>query len=95
VREYEIMVIVDADVDESGVDGVVERVTKIITEADGQVANVDRWGRRKLAYEIDHKIEGVYFVTTFTALPDTVDELERVLLLADEVTRFKVVKKAA
>jgi len=93
VREYEILVIVDPDVEDAAVDGVVERITKIVTDAGGQVANVDKWGRRKLAYEIDHKTEGVYVLVTFTSDTPAVDELERVLLLADEVTRFKVVRK--
>jgi small subunit ribosomal protein S6 len=95
MREYEIMVIVDQDADDKVVDGVVDRITQVLTEGGGEVAGVDRWGKRKLAYEIDHKTEGHYLLITFTAEPSALPELERVLSLADEVVRFKVATKAA
>lgn len=95
MREYEIMVIVDQDADDQQVEGVVERITQVITEGGGEVTGVDRWGRRKLAYEINHKGEGIYVVVGLRASNETVAELERVLSLADEVVRFKLTRKAA
>ena len=92
-RDYEILVIVDAEAPETAVDSVVERISKIVTDAGGEVGTVDKWGRRKLAYEIDHKTEGVYVLVNFNSDTPAVDELERVLNLADEVTRFKTVRK--
>ncbi len=89
------MVIVDEDADDPQVEAVIERITQILTEGGGEVAGVDRWGKRKLAYEIDRKTEGIYLVITFQADSEAVAELERVLALADEVIRFKVVRKAA
>lgn len=94
MTEYEIMVVVDQDA-EGSLEGVVDRVTQIITEGGGEVTGVDRWGKRKLAYEINHKHEGFYLVIAFRSGPEPLAELERVLQLADEVVRAKVVRKAA
>ena len=94
MREYEIMVIVD-ETAEDKLEAVVERITQIVTAAGGEIANVDRWGKRKLAYEIDHKTEGFYLVVTFSAEAEGLAELGRALSLADEVVRHKVVRKAA
>lgn len=93
MREYEVMVIVDPDADPSAVDAAVDRVTRVLTERGGEVVNVDRWGRRRLAYEIARKTEGVYVVVRFKAAPEAIEELERLLVLADEVIRHKVVKR--
>jgi small subunit ribosomal protein S6 len=95
LRKYEIMVIVDPEADEETVGRVVERVKGILSEHQGDVASVDTWGRRKLAFEIDRKAEGQYFVVSFQAEPSALVELDRVLSLADEVMRFKVVRTDA
>ncbi len=95
MRDYEIMVIVDESADDQQVDGVVDRITQVLAEGGGEVVGVDRWGKRKFAYEIDHKTEGVYLIVSFRAESEAVGELERVLSLADDVVRFKVVRRAA
>jgi small subunit ribosomal protein S6 len=95
LREYELMLIVDPDVDETALTGVVDRVSGIITGRGGEVKNVDRWGRRRLTFEIKRRTEGQYVVMRFQAEPETVEQLERSLHLADEVIRHKVVKRAA
>ena len=95
MREYEIMVIVDGSAEEAQVEGVVKRITEILTTGGGEVSNVDRWGKRRFAYEIDHKTEGIYLVVQFTAESETLGELERVLSLADEVIRHKVMSRVA
>jgi small subunit ribosomal protein S6 len=95
LRKYEIMVIVDPEADEETVGRVVERVTGILSEHQGEVASVDTWGRRKLAFEIDRKAEGQYFVVSFQAEPPALAELDRVLSFADEVLRFKIVRTDA
>lgn len=94
VREYEVMVIVD-EAAEDKLEATVERITQIVTEGGGEITNLDRWGKRRFAYEIDHKTEGFYLVIRFTADADRLDELERVLLLADEVVRHKAVRVEA
>jgi small subunit ribosomal protein S6 len=89
------MFILPAEADDSAIAGVTDRITKVIGEGGGAVGTVDRWGRRRLAYEIDKQTEGCYVVAQFKADPAVITELERTLKLADEVIRFKVVVRAA
>jgi small subunit ribosomal protein S6 len=84
------MLILPAEADESVVTTAVDRITKVIASDGGEVSGIDRWGRRRFAFEVDRQTEGYYVVATFTAEPSTQLELERVLNLADEVLRFKV-----
>jgi small subunit ribosomal protein S6 len=93
LRKYEIMLILPADADEAAVKGAVERISRVIGETDGEVTNTDVWGRRRLAFEIDKHAEGYYVVVDMTADPTVITELERVLHLADDVVRFKVVNE--
>jgi small subunit ribosomal protein S6 len=85
------MLILPPEADESVVSGALDRITRVVGEAGGEVGNVDRWGRRRLAFEIEHQSEGYYVVVEFTAEPEALTELERSLHLADEVLRFKIV----
>lgn len=94
MRDYEIMVIVD-ETAEDKLEPVVERVSQIITDGGGGVTGIDRWGKRKFAYEIDHKTDGFYLVITFRSETDLLPELDRALSLADEVVRHKVVRQVA
>ena len=80
-----------AEADEAVVSGALDRIARIVSEAGGAVGKVDRWGRKRLAFEIDRQNEGYYVVANFTADPGVIAELERTLHLADEVLRFKVV----
>jgi small subunit ribosomal protein S6 len=84
------MLILPADADEAVVGTVVDRITKAVSAGGGEVGAVDRWGRRRFAYEIAHQTEGYYLVVRFTAEPSAQAALERTLQLADEVVRFKV-----
>lgn len=85
------MLILPAEADEAVVSGALDRITRSVSEGGGQVGNVDRWGRRRLAFEVDRQSEGYYVVVEFTADPEGITGLERALHLADEVLRFKVV----
>jgi small subunit ribosomal protein S6 len=85
------MLILPPEADEAVVSGALDRITRIVSEKGGAVGNVDRWGRRRLAFEIERQNEGYYVVAEFTAEPEAITELERTLHLADEVLRFKVV----
>ena len=85
------MLILPPDADESVVTGALDRIARIVSGEGGAVGNVDRWGRRRLAFEIERQSEGYYVVVAFTADPARIAELERALQLADEVLRFKVV----
>ena len=95
MRSYELMLILPAESDEAVVTRVVDRINQTLAGGKGQVGKLDRWGRRRLAYEIAKQSEGYYLVADLEADPPSVAELERVLHLTDEVIRFKVVHKAA
>jgi len=84
------MLILPAEADEALVGTAVERITKIIAPDGGAVTKLDRWGRKRFAYEIAHQNEGYYVVVRFTAEPARQAELERALKLADEVIRHKI-----
>ena len=91
MREYECMLILPAEADEELVSTAIERITKVVSTAGGDMGALDRWGRRRFAYEIDRTNEGYYVVARFSAEPSAQPELERVLKLADEVIRHKVI----
>ncbi len=91
MREYEVMLILPAEADEQVVSTAIDRIAKVISTDGGEVGTIDRWGRRRFAFEIDHQNEGYYVVANFTADPAAQPELDRVLNLADEVIRHKVI----
>ena len=93
MRKYEMMVLVDSDVDERQVPALVEKHLEVITKGGGTVDNVDFWGRRRLAYDINKKSEGIYAVIDFTATPATAKELDRQLGLNEVVLRTKVMRR--
>jgi small subunit ribosomal protein S6 len=92
LRAYEVMVILDPSLDERIVRQSLEKYLDVITKDGGTVENVDVWGRRRLAYEINKETEGIYAVLELTATPDTVKEFDRQLGLNDSILRTKVIK---
>jgi len=72
-----------------------DRISQVLAEHGGSIGKVDRWGKRRLSYEIGRQTEGVYLLVECEADPPSIKELDRVLSLADEVVRFKVVVRAA
>jgi len=90
LRAYEVMLILPADADEKVVGTAVDRITKAIEPSGGSVVGIDRWGRRRFAFELNRQTEGYYAVVAFDAEPPTIAPLERALTLADEVVRAKV-----
>ena len=90
LREYECMIILPAEADEATVSTAVDRIVKTIAPSGGKVDSIDRWGRRRFAYEIAHQHEGYYVVVRFQAEPSVQAELDHTLKLADEVMRHKV-----
>ena len=95
MREYEVMVIFDPDTEERTLQPALDKHLKVITKGGGTVDNVDIWGRRRLAYEIRKKSEGIYAVIDLTAQPDTVKELDRQLNLNESILRTKVIRPEA
>lgn len=91
MRNYELVIIIQPDLDETGVKGIVEKVQGWITEAGGTVAKIDNWGKKRLAYQINKRREGQY-VLFETQLPPTFsNELERNLRFLEPVVRFSII----
>lgn len=92
MRPYEVMVILDAGLEEDAVRGVVDRGVELLRSRGANPGRVDHWGKRRLAYEIKHKMEGYYVLVDVTGEPPALAELDRMLSLADEVIRHKVIR---
>ena len=92
LRPYEVMIILDADLDEEVIRAAVERWIVQIEAGGAERGHVDFWGKRRLAYEINRKADGYYVVFQARSNPQPMVELSRVLSLADEVIRHKVLR---
>jgi small subunit ribosomal protein S6 len=92
MRPYEVMAIFEATTEPTIIQGVLDQALEVIRTSGGNPGAIDRWGRRSFAYEVNHKREGYYVVVEFTGEPETVAALDRMLGLADEVVRHKVVR---
>ena len=92
MHQYELMVILDPSVEEKTVEPSIQKFLKVITAAKGTVDAMNIWGRRRLAYEIQKKTEGIYAVVNMTAPSDAVIELDRQLNLSEAVMRTKVLR---
>ena len=92
-RAYELMVIIDGDVDDPKAQAWQKNVTDGVEAAGGSIhGKIDWWGKRQFAYPIDKKPSGYYLVAEIVAEPGALDELERTLRLADEVVRHKLIR---
>lgn len=94
MKAYELLYIVDPSSSEEVRAGVSARIDVAITGEGGTVDSVEDWGRRKLAYEIDHLAEGEYILINFHADPTQIQELDRVLRINDAVKRHMIVARA-
>jgi len=92
MRAYELMIIFDGDVEDTAVNAMLANVNKLVEAGGGTVKKTDRWGRRRFAYEINHKWEGIYVVLEISTEGRDLHEVERVLHIADEVVRHKVMR---
>jgi small subunit ribosomal protein S6 len=93
VHAYELMVILDPEVDEKTVAKSLDQFLDVIRKDGGTIDNVDMWGKRRMAYEIQKKTEGIYAVVNFTANPAATAELDRQLRLSEAVMRTKVLRQ--
>ena len=91
-HEYELMVILDPEIDERTVAPSLDKFLNVIRNDGGTIDNIDIWGRRRLAYEIQKKSEGIYAVVNFTATSESTVELDRQLKLSEAVLRTKVLR---
>ena len=92
MRHYELMVILDPDLEERTIAPSLDRFLTVITTAGGNIGKVDIWGRRRLAYEIRKQLEGIYAVIDIDAEPAAVAELDRQLNLNESVLRTKLLR---
>ena len=92
LRPYEVMIILDPDLEERTVAPSLDTYLNVVRQDGGSVDNVDVWGKRRLAYEINKKNEGIYAVVNFTANSDATVELDRQLKLSEAVMRTKVLR---
>ena len=91
MRDYEAVIILDPRLEEASSKEAIERFTKLV-QAKGEVTKVDSWGRRRLAYEINHLSEGFYLVAKFKADPTVLEELDRLFKIGEEYVRAKIVR---
>jgi small subunit ribosomal protein S6 len=94
VNEYEIMLLLDPDAAQERQEEIVARIRETVEKAGGTWDGHDAWGRRRLAYEIDHKEEAVYHVLFFKSAAETLDEISRVLRITDGVVRHGAFRRA-
>ncbi|WP_223070025.1 30S ribosomal protein S6 [Paenibacillus caui] len=94
MRKYEVMYIIRPDVEQEAVQATVEKFQGIIQNG-GEITSHEVMGKRRLAYEINKLREGVYVLVNFTATPEVVNELERILKISDEIIRYLITKDVA
>lgn len=95
MRDYETMFILRPDLEEEAVDAILTRFQGLITDRGGAAESItlNKWGKRRLAYEIQGHSEGIYVIMEFSAEADVARELERVFKITDEVIRYLLIKK--
>ena len=93
MRRYELMLVFRPDAPDDRIAAIIDRTTRQITADGGQIVKVAPWGRRRLAYAIDRHREGAYHIVVFEAPTTTIVELERGILITEEVLRHLVVRQ--
>lgn len=93
MRDYEVMFVIRPDLDEAAIEATIARFEELIKNGGGEIEKLDRWGKRRLAYEINHNTEGFYVVIDFKAPTETAREVDRVLRITDEVIRHLVTRR--
>ncbi len=92
MREYEVMFIVKP-MEEEATEAVISKFENLIATNGGAINKLDRWGKRRLAYEIEDIADGYYCLTLFSAEPAVVAELDRVMKITDEILRHMIIRK--
>ncbi|MDO4613690.1 MAG: 30S ribosomal protein S6 [Actinomycetaceae bacterium] len=95
MRAYELMVILNPEVDERTVAPSLEKLLKVVVDNGGSIDKTDIWGKRRLAYDINKQSEGIYVVIDMTTTPDVAQELDRQLTLNETVMRTKLLRRDA
>ena len=93
MNKYELAVVVNAKIEDDARAAVIEKVVSYITRFGGQVSDVDEWGKRRLAYEVQHMKEAFYYFIQFESAPTAPAEIENRVRIMDNVLRFLIVKQ--
>lgn len=93
MRQYETIFIIDPEFETDAVKELVEKFKGLVEDQGGQIAEIDEWGKRRLAYPINDRREGYYFLMNFTANPETAQDLERVYKITNGLMRYLIIKK--
>lgn len=93
MRPYEIVVIFDVSLEETDIRSFTDRIVEHVRTRGGTPGRIDRWGRRTFAYELKHRTEGYYVFIEAVAEPEVMAEIDRMLSLADEVLRHRVIRQ--
>lgn len=92
MRDYELMVVLDPNLDDDTIDGFSQRLTTLVTQRGGSVESMEPWGRRRLAYPVGRFRDGVYLLSRFRMGPDVATDVERMLKLTESVIRHLLVR---
>ncbi len=92
MRSYELMFIVKPDLEEEATTAIVDKFSGLIVEQGGNVTNLDKWGKRRLAYEVNGFNDGYYVLVNFQGEPKAVKEVERQLKISDDVIKHMIIK---
>ena len=95
MRKYEVVFVYRPDLDEEKSAALIERFKSLVENHGGEVLKVDKWGKRRLAYEIKDLKEGVYIIAHINAEPEVAIELDRVFKITDDVLRHIIVREDA
>lgn len=93
MKAYEVLYIIRPELDDEAVAAIVDRFSEVVTTNGGADVSVDKWGKRRLAYEIDDLREGYYVLMNFNGEARTAQEVERVMKISDPIVRFLTIRK--
>ncbi|MCL5076517.1 MAG: 30S ribosomal protein S6 [Actinobacteria bacterium] len=91
-RPYEVVLIIDSGIDEEAIQATIDKSVDLVKNQGGLVGRVDKWGRKRFAYELKNRWEGYYALVEIDAEPVVVAELDRVLSITDEILRYKILR---
>ena len=93
MHNYELVIIIHPDLDDEAIEQSLDRIKGWITAGDGSINKVDKWGKRRLSYQIQKQNEGIYYLLDVSILPTSIADLERNLTILEPVMRYMIVAK--
>jgi len=93
MHNYELVIIIHPDLDDEAIEQSLDRIKGWITAGDGSIDKIDKWGKRRLSYQIQKQNEGIYYLLDVSMLPTSIAELERNLTILEPVMRYMIVAK--